>query len=101
MKLTYLNIAQQAVSAEREEDYLKAVHLWNKAKGLARNEQDYEWADYRSSHNSKRSTLLSRAIEYEFQQKERNRKARETIQLKKEAKLLEENINKASEVGCE
>lgn len=96
MKLTYLNIAQQAVSAEREGDYLKAVHLWNKAKGLTRNEQDYEWADYRSDHNAKRSTLLNRAIEYEFKKQERAKKAREKYSLKKEAELLEANINKTS-----
>ncbi|MDE8747561.1 ANR family transcriptional regulator [Providencia stuartii] len=101
MKLTYLNVAQQAVSAEREEDYLKAVHLWNKAKGLARNEQDYEWADYRSEHNSKRSTLLSRAIEYKEKEKERRKKYKENPKLKKEAELLEANINKISEMSCE
>lgn len=101
MKPSYLSIAQQAAKAEQASDYLKASILWGQAKYLARTEKDLRWAEYRIEHNSLRNSLLTRAIEYEFQQKERNRKARETIQLKKEAKLLEENINKTSEVGCE
>ncbi len=101
MKSTYLNIANQAAEAEREGDYLKAVHLWNRAKSLAKSESDFEWADYRSSHNSKRSTLLNRAIVYEFKKQERSEKSKERAALKKEAELLEEHINKTSEVICE
>lgn len=101
MKLTYLNIANQAAEAEREGNYLKAVHLWNHAKRLAKNEMNFMWADYRADHNSKRSTLLNRAIEYEFQKQERSKKSKERAALKKEAELLEVNINKTSEVGCE
>lgn len=101
MKLTYLNIANQAAETEREGDYLKAVHLWNHAKRLAKSEMDFMWADYRSDHNSKRSTLLNRAIEYEFKKQERSKKSKEKAALKREAELLEANINKNSEVGSE
>ncbi|ENG4186690.1 ANR family transcriptional regulator [Providencia rettgeri] len=101
MKPSYLSIAQQAAKAEQAGDYLKASILWGQAKYLARTEKDLRWAEYRIEHNSLRNSLLSRAIEYEAQQKERSKKSKEKAALKKEAGLLEENINKTSEVGSE
>lgn len=101
MKLTYFNIANQAAESEREGDYLKAAHLWSKAKSLAKSESIRQWAEYRVEHNMLRNSLISRAIENEQLQKERNKKAREKIRIKKEAELLKVNINKTSEVGCE
>lgn len=101
MKLSYLNIANQAAESEREGDYLKAAQLWDKAKGLTKSESIRQWAEYRVEHNILRNSLISRAIENEELQKERNKKAREKIRIKKEAELLKVNINKTSEVGCE
>ncbi|UPS64363.1 ANR family transcriptional regulator [Providencia rettgeri] len=101
MKPSYLSVAQQAAKAEQAGDYLEASILWGQAKYLARTEKDLRWAEYRIEHNSLRNSLLTRAIEYEEQQKERNKKAREKIKSKKEAELLEANINKTSEVSCE
>lgn len=97
MKLAYLNIANQAAEAEREGDYLKAAQLWNEAKGLAKNEKNHRWAEYRVEHNTLRHSLSARETELA----ERDRKTREKYKRKKEAELLAANINKASEVGCE
>ncbi|EPH9895905.1 ANR family transcriptional regulator [Providencia stuartii] len=101
MKSSYLNIARQAVKAEQMGDYLKASVLWDQAKYLARKESDFRWAEYRTEHNELRKSLLTRAIKYEEKEKERRKKYKENYKLKKEAELLEANINKASEVSCE
>lgn len=97
MKLTYLNIANQAAESEREGNYLKAAQLWEQAKNLTKSEAIRQWAEYRVEHNALRHSLSARETELA----ERAQKAREKYKLKKEAELLEENINKLSEVGCE
>ncbi|HHR6165000.1 TPA: ANR family transcriptional regulator [Providencia alcalifaciens] len=97
MKLTYLNIANQAAEAEREGDYSKAAQLWGQAKNLTKSDAVRQWAEYRVEHNTLRYSLSAREMELA----ERARKAREKYKLKKEAELLEVNINKASEVVCE
>ena len=101
MKLTYLNIANRAAEAEREGDYLKAAQLWRKAKGLARKEENKNWAECRVCLNEKYNLLLVRANKCLEEKRERDRKykeqARERFRLKKEAELLEANINKTSE----
>lgn len=96
MKPSYLSIAQQAAKAEQTGDYLKASILWGQAKYLARTEKDLRWAEYRIEHNSLRNSLLTRAIEYEEKQKERRKQYKESHKLKKEAELLEENINRGA-----
>lgn len=97
MKLIYLNIANQAVEAEREGDYSKAAQLWKQAKHLTKSEAIRQWAEYRVEHNTLRHSLSARETELT----ERARKAREKYKLKKEAELLEENINKTTGVSCE
>lgn len=97
MKLTYLNIANQAAESEREGDYLKAAQLWGQAKNLTKSEAIRQWAEYRVEHNTLRHSLSAREIELA----ERAKKAREKYKLKKEAELLEASINKTSEVVCE
>lgn len=97
MKLTYLNVANQAAESEREGDYLKAAQLWEQAKHLTKSDAVRQWAEYRVEHNTLRHSLSAREAELA----ERARKAREKYKLKKEAELLEENINKTSEVDCE
>lgn len=97
MKLTYLNVANQAAESEREGDYSKAAQLWGQAKHLTKSDTVRQWAEYRVEHNTLRHSLSARETELA----ERARKAREKYKLKKEAELLEENINKTSEVDCE
>ncbi|MEW2737597.1 ANR family transcriptional regulator [Providencia rettgeri] len=97
MKLTYLNVANQAAEAGREGDYSKAAQLWRQAKNFTKSETIRQWAEYRVEHNTLRHSLSARETELA----ERTRKAREKYKLKKEAELLEENINKTSEVDCE
>ncbi|HFD6683174.1 TPA: ANR family transcriptional regulator [Providencia alcalifaciens] len=96
MKPTFLSIAKQAVKAEQDGDYLKASILWAQAKYLARTEADLRWAEYRAEYNELRNSLLARAIEYEEKQKERRKQYKESHKLKKEAELLEENINRGA-----
>lgn len=101
MKPTFLSIAQQAVKAEQDADYLKASILWGQAKYLARTEADLRWAEYRVEHNTLRNSFNERAEKYRIEKEERRMKNAEKAQLKKEAELLEANINKTSEVSCE
>lgn len=92
MKLAYLNIANQAAESEREGDYLKAAQLWEQAKNLTKSEAIRQWAEYRIEHNTLRHSLSARETELA----ERAKKAREKYKLKKEAELLEENINRGT-----
>lgn len=93
MKLTYSYIANQAIEAEQNGDYLKAAKLWEQAKNLTKSEAIQKWAEYRVEHNTLRNSLSNRDTE----QAARARKLREKYKLKKEAELLKANIEKSLE----
>lgn len=95
MKLTYLNLANQAVAAEKDEDYTKASILWGKAKDLAKHAMNQMWAEYRMEHNALRNSFNKRADKWRIK-KEKNREA---YLLKKQADLLAANINKSKDAA--
>ncbi|OBU13346.1 ANR family transcriptional regulator [Morganella psychrotolerans] len=95
MKLTYLNLANQAVTAEKDEDYTKASVLWGKAKDLAKHGMNQMWAEYRMEHNALRNSFNKRADKWRIK-KEKNREA---YLLKKQADLLAANINKSKDAA--
>lgn len=101
MKLTYLNIANQAAEAEREGDYLKATQLWEQAKHLTKSDAVRQWAEYRVELNTLRNSLDERTEKYRIEKEERRQKKAKQALLKKQIELLETNINKTSEVHCE
>lgn len=97
MKLSYLNVANQAVAAEKEENYTKASILWGKAKDLAKHAMNQMWAEYRMEHNALRNSFKERAEKYLAEKEEKRLKNAEKARLKKEAELLADNINKNKE----
>jgi hypothetical protein len=54
---TYLDLANSAIQAEKEEMYGLAAEYWEKAKNLATNINTQSWAEYRQLHNEKRHSL--------------------------------------------
>lgn len=97
MKISYLNVANQAVAAEKEEDYKKAATLWGKAKDLAKHAINQMWAEYRMEHNALRNSFDERAEKYRIEKEERRLKNAEKAQLKKQTELLAASINKNKE----
>lgn len=97
MKISYLNVANQAIAAEKEENYTKDAALWGKAKDLAKHAMNQMWAEYRMEHNALRNSFNERAEKYRIEKEEKRLKNAEKAQLKKQAELLAASINKNKE----
>lgn len=97
MKISYLNVANQAIAAEKEENYTKAAALWGKAKDLAKHAMNQMWEEYRMEHNALRNSFNERAEKYRIEKEEKRLKNAEKAQLKKQAELLAASINKNKE----
>ena len=99
MKISYLNVANQAIAAEKEENYTKATALWGKAKDLAKHAMNQMWAEYRMEHNTLRNSFNERAEKYRAEKEEKRLKNAEKAQLKKQTELLAASINKNKEAA--
>ncbi|PHM67911.1 ANR family transcriptional regulator [Xenorhabdus kozodoii] len=54
---TYLDFANRAINAEKEENYQYAAELWDLARMIAQHPNNQAWAEYRQEHNEKRHSL--------------------------------------------